>query len=526
MKISRRLFLGALGSLPMARIAVGATAHRLTIIHMNDFHSRHEAVDGSALACKPGGKPDCFGGAARLASAIAAERRAAEAAGRVVLQVDAGDQFQGSLFYTAWRGEAELAVMHLLGTEVMTAGNHEFDNGPENLARFVRAAKFPVLSANTDATAEPALAGLLKPHVMLQKGTVKIGIVGLTTLETPTGSSPGPNLRFTPPAAALAKSAAALRADGAQLVIALSHLGVEEDRALAGHIAGVDVFVGGHSHTLLSDSEAGAAGPAHGAIDGPAGRAVVVQAACFGRYLGRLDVDLDADFKIVAYGGDTRHIGLDLPEEPRVAAVVASYAAQLDLVRRRKVGEAPAPVTNDGCRVGECALGNFIAEALLATVRGADLAIINGGGMRTGLPGGDITIGDVLTMLPFSNTVATLKLRGIDLLAALANGVARAGSGAFPQIAGAKLVWNKDSKTLISVTLRQADGSFVPVQPDRVYLVVTNNFMRAGGDGYIMFRDQAIDPYDAGPLLNDAVVDAITAAGVLRPVMDGRISAG
>lgn len=526
MKLSRRLLLGALGSLPMSRIAVGATAHRLTIIHMNDFHSRHEAVDGSALSCKPGAKPDCFGGAARLASAIGAERTAAEAAGRVVLQVDAGDQFQGSLFYTAWRGEVELAVMHLLGTEVMTAGNHEFDNGPENLARFVRGAKFPVLSANTDATDEPVLAGLLKPHVMLQKGGVKIGIVGLTTLETSTGSSPGPHLRFTPPAAALAKSVAALRAEGAQLVIALSHLGVAEDRAMAGHIAGVDVFVGGHSHTLLSDSESGAAGPAHGAFDGPAGRAVVVQAACFGRYIGRLDIDLDENHRIIAYGGDTRHIGLDLPEEPGVAAVVAGYAGQLDLVRRRKVGEASAPVTNDGCRIGECALGNFVADALLATVHGADLAIINGGGMRTGLPGGAITIGDVLTMLPFSNTVATLKLRGSDLLAALANGVGRAGAGAFPQLAGAKMVWNPASKTVVSVSLRQPDGSFVPLDPNRVYLVVTNNFMRAGGDGYIVFRDRAIEPYDAGPLLNDAVVDAITAAGVLQPVVDGRIAAG
>ena len=526
MKISRRLFLGALGSLPMARIAVGATAHRLTIIHMNDFHSRHEAVDGSALSCKLGAKPDCFGGAARLASAIAAERAAAETAGRVVLQVDAGDQFQGSLFYTAWRGEVELAVLHLLGTEVMTAGNHEFDNGPENLARFVRGAKFPVLSANTDATDEPALAGLLKPHVMLQKGGMKIGIVGLTTLETPTGSSPGPNLRFTPPAAALTRSVAALRGEGAQLVIALSHLGVAEDRAMAGHIAGVDVFVGGHSHTLLSDSESGASGPAHGAFDGPAGRAIVVQAACFGRYLGRLDIDLDENHRIIAYGGDTRHIGLDLPEEPRVAAVVAGYAAQLDLVRRRKVGEALAPVTNDGCRIGECALGNFVADALLATVRGADLAVINGGGMRTGLPGGAITIGDVLTMLPFSNTVATLKLRGSDLLAALANGVGRAGAGAFPQLAGAKMVWNPASKTVVSVAVRQPDGSFVPLDPNRVYLVVTNNFMRAGGDGYIVFRDRAIEPYDAGPLLNDAVVDAITAAGVLQPAVDGRIAAG
>ena len=178
--IPRRLFLGALGTLPLARLAEGAAAHRLTILHMNDFHARHEPVDARALACAPD-RPACFGGAAHLASAIAAERGAAEADGRQVLLVDAGDQFQGSLFYSAWRGDVELAVMHALGTEAMAVGNHEFDHGPANLARFVRAARFPVLSANTEAESDPDLRGLLQPHVMLDKGGLRIGLVGLTT---------------------------------------------------------------------------------------------------------------------------------------------------------------------------------------------------------------------------------------------------------------------------------------------------------------------------------------------------------
>ena len=523
MNISRRFLLGSLGALPMARLAAGATAHRLTILHMNDFHSRHEAVDGRALTCKAGERPDCFGGAARLATALAASRATAEAAGRIVVLLDAGDQFQGSLFYTAWHGEVELAVMHLLGTDAMTVGNHEFDNGPENLARFVKAAKFPVLSANVDASAEPALAGLLRPFTLLKRGAISIGVVGLTTLETTTGSSPGPNVRFTPPAAALQQAAAAARAQGAQIVVALSHLGVAEDAALAGRVPGVDIFVGGHSHTLLSDQEPGAAGPAHAAIAGPAGSAVVVQAGCFGRYVGRLDVDLDDSMRPVAFGGDTVHVGLDLPEEPRVAALVGGYAQQLDGVRRRVIGQAPAPVGTDGCRVGECALGNFIADAMLTKVRGADIAINNAGGMRTGLPAGQITLGDVLTLLPFGNTIASVKLRGADVQAALLSGLPRAGAGAFPQVAGLQLIWNPDSKTISDIRVRQPDGSFLPLDPQRLYLVVTNNFMRGGGDGYTIMRERGVDPYDAGPLLIDAVAEAISAAGPLAPRMDGRL---
>ena len=136
MTLTRRRLLAssltAAGTLPLTRLAhaqPGTPApHRLTILHMNDFHSRHEAVDGRALTCSAD-HADCFGGSARLATAIRAQRAAAEADGRTVLLLDAGDQFQGSLFFTAHRGMAELAVMHEVGTDAMAAGNHEFDMG-------------------------------------------------------------------------------------------------------------------------------------------------------------------------------------------------------------------------------------------------------------------------------------------------------------------------------------------------------------------------------------------------------------
>jgi 5'-nucleotidase len=523
MMLHRRLLLAGLASLPMARIAHGAVAQRLTILHMNDLHSRHEPVDARALSCRADlARDGCFGGVARLATALAAERAAAEAQGRTVLLLDAGDQFQGSLFYTAWKGDVELAVMHAIGTEAMTVGNHEFDSGPANLARFAAAAKFPVLSANVDASAEPSLAGKLKPHVMIEKDSLKIGIVGLTTLEAVTGSSPGPLVKFNPPGPVLAASAAALKAQGAHLVIALSHLGIGIDYALAGNIANVDVFVGGHSHTLLSNSEHGALGPAHQALHGTAGTAVVVQAACFGRYFGRLDLDLDETGRPVAYGGDVRHVGLDLPEEPKVAAIIASYAGQLDLVRQRVIGQTAGPIDNAACRTGECPLGNFITDAMLASARGADLAILNAGGIRTGLPGGTITMGDVLTMLPFSNTVATVTLTGADVLAALANGVSRAGAGGFPQLGGARMTWDTTGRRVEAVELRQPDGSFARLDPARHYRVATNNFMRAGGDGYIVMRDRGIDPYDAGASMEDTVMAAFARGGTPGPT-DGRI---
>ncbi len=520
MSIRRRTVLGLASALPMLRVARADVAHRLTILHMNDFHSRHEPVDAAALACEPG-KPTCLGGAAHLATALARARRSAEADGRAVLLLDAGDQFQGSLFYTAWHGEVELAVMHALGTEAMAVGNHEFDNGPGTLARFVRAAGFPVLSANVDASADPDLAGLLLPWTLLRKDGLAIGVVGLTTRETPVGSSPGPHVRFADPGPALAAAAAGARAAGARFVVALSHLGVDEDRVLAEQVAGVDVFVGGHSHTLLSDSEPGAAGPAHQRV---AGRALVAQAACFGRYVGRLDLDLAADGTLVAWGGDCRHVGLDLPPDPKVAAIVASYAGRLDGVRRQLAGRTAAALPNTGCRTGECAFGDFVADAMLASAHGAEVALMNAGGLRTGLPGGMVTLGDVMGALPFGNTVATLTLTGADLRAALANGFSRVGKGAFPQVAGMRIGWRPGADPVLSVETRQADGSFAPLEPSRRYLVVTNDFLRRGGDGYAVLRTAAIDPYDAGPPLDQTVATALAAASPVSPHTDGRIS--
>lgn len=510
--LTRRSVLAAAAgaaTLPMMRVARGETAHRLTILHMNDFHSRHEPVDGASVTCRPDQQREaCFGGAARLATALARARDEAESAGREVLLVDAGDQFQGSLFYTAWHGRAELDVMHALGTEAMAVGNHEFDNGPKVLARFASAARFPLVSANIDAGADPDLNGLIRPFVMLPRAGLKVAILGATVEETPTISSPGPTVRFSPAGPAIAAAAAEARDDGATLVVVLSHLGIGTDLTLAGAVPGVDVIVGGHSHTLLSDTEPGAAGPAHRVVRGPAGATVVVQAACFGRYFGRLDLDVAADGTVLAYGGDCRRVALDLPEDPKVAAIVAGYAAQLDGVRRKVVGRLPTVLDNAQCRVKACELGAFVAGAMLASVKGADIALMNAGGIRTSLPAGDVTVGDVLGMLPFGNTIATLRIRGRDLMAALDNGLGRIGKGGFPQLAGLEAgMAGADSR------LRRPDGSTAPLDPDATYLVVTNNFLRNGGDGYAALKDRAIDPYDTGPLLSDVVAAALPGAG-------------
>jgi 5'-nucleotidase len=525
--LSRRHLLATAlaGSLPAAalRPAPAQAAARVSLLHLNDFHSRHEGAQASGAGCRDG--QACLGGSPRLVAAVKAARAAAAAEGRASIALDAGDQFMGSLFYTHHRGLAEAAIQQAWGVEAMTLGNHEFDHGPENAARYIRALGAPVLAANLDTTEEPALAGLVRPSVAFTRGGARIVVIGLITEDTPTIASPGPRLRFRDAEEATERAVAEARAAGSATVVLLSHRGFGPDRRLAERVRGVDVIVGGHSHTILANRQ-GAAGPAPTLVDGPDRAVRIVQAGALGRFLGRLDLDIAADGRIAGHGGDAEELTADLPEDAEARAIVARFAAPLGALRARPVAAAQAAMGIETCRREECAIGNAIAEAMLAAVPGADVALQNGGGIRAGFPAGTITYGDVLTTLPFGNTVATATIRGGHLLAAIENGLSQPGQGRFPQVAGLRLVVDlarPAGQRIVSaeVTAGERRG---PVDPERAYRVVTNNFMRQGGDGYTPLRDHALDAYDTGPLLEEVVAAWLGARSPFAPQTDGRIT--
>ena len=204
-----------------------ATALSLTILHTNDFHSRIQPIDQRDGPCPepveaeaaaegadaPPPAP-CFGGSARLATAIAEQRAGIEGSGGHTLLVDGGDQFQGSLFYTYYKGQAAAEMMNRLGYDAMTVGNHEFDDGPEVLRGFMDAVEFPVLLANADVSGEPSLAPVLKPSIVVQKGESRVGLIGIAPADTGSISSPGPNVVFSDPASALQREVAELEKQG------------------------------------------------------------------------------------------------------------------------------------------------------------------------------------------------------------------------------------------------------------------------------------------------------------------------
>jgi 5'-nucleotidase len=517
----RRHLLAGL-ALPALRPAGAQAAARVALLHLNDFHSRHEGTQANGMNCRAG--LPCLGGSARLVAAMKAARAAAVAEGRAALALDAGDQFMGSLFYTYHRGLAEAAIQNAWGCEAMALGNHEFDHGPETTARFAQALRAPLLSANLDTEDEPALRGLVRPWIAFERGGARIAVVGLITEDTPTIASPGPRLRFREAEEATERAVAEIRAAGPATVVLLSHRGIGADRRLAERVAGVDVIVGGHSHTLLANRR-DAAGPHPTLIDGPDRAVRIVQAGALGHFVGRLDLDIEAGGRVAAHGGDAAEVTSATAEDAEAAAIVARLAAPLGELRARPVGSATAVFDNGACGMAECAIGNLIAEAMLAAARGADVALQNGGGIRASLPAGTITLGDVLSVLPFGNTLATATLRGAYLLESIENGLSRPGSGRFPQIAGLRIEADPSAPAgsrLVSAVVTHGERAG-PVDTERAYRIVTNNFLRRGGDGYVALRDRALDAYDTGPLLEDVLVEHLAARAPAEPRLDGRI---
>lgn len=531
----KRLLLGASALALCAGFSTAAQAEfTLNILHINDFHSRFGPITSSDSNCdtETDAKGECFGGVARLKTAINAKR--SELEGQHVLLLDAGDQFQGSLFYTQYRGEIVAEFSNDLGIDVMAVGNHEFDDGPEELAKLIGAVKFPIISGNTNVENEPTLAGKLKGTHVVEFGDEKVGIVSALAEDTDETSSPGDNVEFEDTITSLRTQVDALKAAGVTKIIALTHIGYTLDLEIAANVPGIDVVVGGHSHTLLSKTDEKAAGPYPTMVKGPEGHEVpVVTAYSYGKYLGDLVVTWDDDGNVVTADGDP--ILLDSSVKPNEAYVdrLAELEEPIKKLMAEVIGTATAAIdgSREVCRVEECTMGNLVADAMLDRVadQGVTIAIQNGGGLRASIDAGDITMGEVLTVLPFSNTLATVEISGADVKDALENGVSdiENGAGRFPQVAGLKYSYTlaKPVGGRISDVMVKGDGdSWKPIDDEATYKIVTNNYMRGGGDGYGTFAEGE-NPYDFGPPLEQVLADFIAKqGGEYTPYTDGRIT--
>lgn len=530
------LALAAISALPAGAQQNGQD-FTLTILHTNDVHARVDQFDSSGNSCdaEEAAANECFGGAARLKTVV--EQVRAETPNTVLL--DAGDQFQGTLFYNQYRGGEAQEMMTLLGYQAMTIGNHEFDNGPGPLGSFGRGVKFLLVSANIDASAEPELAGLINPYTILEVGGQQIGVIGATTAEADILSSPGPNVKFNEVAPAVGAAVDELTAAGVNKIIVLTHIGYLADLELAKAVPGLDVIVGGHSHTLLSNTDPAAAGSYPTVIAGADGsQTLVVTDGSWAKALGRLDVTFNGEGVVTGYAGEPILLDSSVVQDDAVRSRVNALAGPIEALRNQVIGTAIVDIDGEraACRFAECTMGDLIADAVLwkSQTNGAQMVIINGGGIRASIKAGNVTMGDVLTVLPFGNMIATFELNGAEVVQALENGVSRAenpdneGTGRFPQVAGLRYSWDPAQPVgsrITAVEVKNTDGSYSPIDLTATYQVASNDFMRGGGDGYEVFVT-ARNAYDFGPALDQAVQEYIQTFSPVAPMVEGRISQG
>ena len=534
---TRGIFRALMGASAFVALSAGSAAadYTLHVLHINDLHSRIESINKYDSTCNAEAEVEgeCFGGVARLATKVAELRGALVADGQNVVLLDAGDQFQGSLMYTTYKGAAAAEFMEKIGFDAMAVGNHEFDDGPEALAAFVDKVSFPVLSGNLDLSGSNLLKGKVADSVILDVGGEKIGLVSALATDTVDTSSPGPNVVFKDEIEELKADVAALEAEGVDKIIALTHVGYNLDQRIAAEVPGLDLVVGGHSHTYLSASDEDRQGAYPTWVTGPEGGMVpVVQAYAYSKYLGHIELTFDDAGNLVHAEGDTIVLDASVTPDAEIAARVAELAGPIEELKARVVADSAAAIDGDraNCRATECQMGNLVADAMLDRVKGQGIQIAfqNGGGLRASIDAGEVTMGEVLTVLPFQNTLSTFEAKGSTLLAALENGVSQVedGAGRFPQVAGMTFTFDpaQPAGSRVSDVMVMENGDWAPIDPDKVYGVVTNNYVRNGGDGYRMFASEGMNAYDYGPDLADVTAEYLAEQGPYTPYLDGRIA--
>lgn len=491
--------------IPLAPSAESQTpaAYSLEILHTNDEHAHHLADQ------------DGVGGAARLATVL----KEARANNPNVLLLDAGDRFSGTLFHYFYKGDDQVPLMNALGYDAMVPGNHEFDNGSETLARFISSVDFPVLAANVDVSADPFLTGLIEPYTVLDIDGLQVGVIGIVTPATPTISQPEETVVFGEDVIAIANNAAVeLTEQGVTLIILLTHQGFTEDINMARQLRNVDIIIGGHSNTVPANYPLEA-------TDADGNRVLVGQAGFHGRQVGHMTAGFDGSGRIVSSRGSVITLNDTYAEDPDIVALLDELEAPLATITDEVIGQSAFDYRHESCLGGNaCDLGALVTDAMLEAT-GADLAVINTGALRDDLLHGDVTYANILSVLPFANQVSVIQLAGIDVIAMFEYGVSSDILGAFPQVAGARVIWRADSppgQRIASIDIQNGD-EWVILDPAKTYVVATVDFMRNGGDGYTVLATNARNPYDSFGLLDQIVVEYISANSPVNSVATDRI---
>ena len=543
-------------------LSTGVGADDLTILHINDHHSHLQADTGLDLMLA-GEKTRVVSGGF---PALAATFKTLAAQNDNVLKLHAGDAITGDLYYTLFKGSADAALMNTICFDAFALGNHEFDGGDAGLAQFLDElnkgdCNTQVLAANVvpEAGVSPlapnSATDYFKPYHIFTRGDRQIGVIGIDIAnKTKQSSSPDATTMFLDEVTTAQAQIDKLTDLGVNHIVLLTHYQYENDLAMAGQLRGVDVIIGGDSHTLLGDfSDLGkqSAGAYPTLVTDAEGNQVcVAQAWQYAQIAGELHISFDdqgrvnscsgtphmmladsfkrknADGDRVELAGAARTAVLAAVEahpnliridaDQAAADLLASFSDQVDALKAANIGtiasdlcleRIPGQGKSKLCDPAATAqqgsdISNLVAHAFRDMSRTGDIAIQNGGGVRTDVSAGDFSIGDAYKLLPFANTLVALEMTGAEINQVLEEALDYAltpdgSTGAYPYAAG--LRWDIDSsqakgQRFSNIEFKgSADMDWSDLDPERVYTVITNNYIAGGRDGYLTFATVADD---------------------------------
>ena len=449
------------------------------------------------------------GGFARLATLVQRIRRENPA----TLMALGGDVISPSVASTLLKGEQMIAGLNAVGLDLATFGNHEFDFGPSVLAQRMRESRFAWISANVLDRPSGRPFGGAQRDVLVTLGGVRLGVFGLTTPHTLRTSNPGPDVEIREAIGAARAQTAELKARGAQVLVAVTHQEMGEDRALAA-APGVelDVILGGHEHEPLIAEE---------------GRTLITKGGADARYLVQVDLWLGRDGHLRERSWTFHEVSARIPPDPRVEAVVRAYGERLGRELDVVVGRTSVPLEGrrGPLRSRETNLGDFIADAMRAHAR-TDVALVNGGGIRSDriIPPGSLTRRDLAAMSPFGNVVMTLELTGRVLREVLEQALPQREreAGGFLQVAGLTLTFDPARPAGQRIVSLEVGGA--ALDPDRRYTAAVVDYIAGGKDGLDAFlKGRVLVDAMSGPLLADILLQVVTSQGTLAPQLDGRL---
>ena len=473
---------------------------RITLLQVNDVYQIAPVDRGTR------------GGLARVAGLRAAIARE----NPHTLLILAGDTLFPSVASNLFEGRQMIATWNAAGLDLAILGNHEFDRGPEVLRSRMRESRFPWLVTNvSEAGGAPFGGGLLRQ--VRDFGGIRVGFFGLLTPSTRHSSKPGADTRIDDPAISARAAIAALRQEGADIIVAITHLDLAEDQSLAHAAPGIDIILGGHEHSLLQSTAAGVP---------------IFKMGSDARTLGRIDLFVDSTTRKLRHiDWSALPVDASSPEDPATRAVVADFERQISARLDQPVGETTVALNarQSDNRTRETNLGNFLADSYRERL-GTDIALVNGGAIRsnTTYGPGRLTRRDILSVLPFENPVVSLRVRGAVLLQMLEHGLSQlepgAEAGRFPQISGMRV--RVDPRRPAGQRVLRVDIGSQPLDPAREYTLATPAFVAQGGDGYTMLRDQ---PYvmrlEDAPIEQEIIIERLQRQLRIAPATDGRLLA-